>query len=277
MYQNQFKTKLLLSTAAVVLGLAAPAVVTAQEAAESPPAAATANQPEEKLEEVVVTGTSIRGAPPVGSNVITVGREAIEATSVQSAQQLLKLVPAITGMGSAGQGAYGTFDTGSGGDSPNIHGLGGVSSSTTLTLIDGHRIPLTGIIRNLADPNILPPNAVERVEVMPEGASSVYGSDAVAGVVNFITRKHFDGFEVDAQDGEANGYKTYSGGFLGGKTWDDASALLAYSYSYGSDLSQADRQYTLSNHLAVGGSNFGSFACSPATIFGPCLKSRPAM
>lgn len=201
----------------MLVGLAAPAMVTAQETAAGPPAAASANQPEEKLEEVVVTGSSIRGAPPVGSNVITVGREAIEATSVQSAQQLLKLVPAITGMGSAGQGAYGSFDTGSGGDSPNIHGLGGVSSSSTLTLIDGHRIPLTGIIRNLADPNILPPNAVERVEVMPEGASSVYGSDAVAGVINFITRKHFDGVEVDAQGGKGDSYTSYSGGFVGGK------------------------------------------------------------
>jgi len=116
--------------------------------------------------------------------VITVGREAIEATSVQSAQQLLKLVPAITGMGSAGQGGYGTFDS-SYGNSPNIHGLGGVSSNSTLILIDGHRIPLTGISRNLADPNILPSSVLDRLEVMPEGASSVYGSDAVAGVINF--------------------------------------------------------------------------------------------
>lgn len=266
MNKNRIKTKFLLSTALVVVALTVPDMVTAQEEAEGHPAAATSSQPDDKLEEVVVTGTSIRGAPPVGSNVITVGRDAIEATSVQSAQQLLKLVPAVTGMGSAGQGAYGSFDTGSGADSPNIHGLGGVSSSSTLALIDGHRIPLTGIIRNLADPNILPPNAVERVEVMPEGASSVYGSDAVAGVINFITRKRFDGFEVNAQGGEGNGYHTYSGGFVGGKTWDDASALLAYSYSYGSNLSQADRPYTLANHLAVGGSNFGSFACSPATI-----------
>src|SRR5258708_25751440 len=67
----------------------------------------------DELEEVIVTGTSIRGAPPVGSNVITVGREAIEATSVQSAQQLLKLVPPTTGMGSAGQGGTATFAPGS--------------------------------------------------------------------------------------------------------------------------------------------------------------------
>src|SRR5882757_985786 len=219
----------------------------------------------DELEEVIVTGTSIRGAQPVGSNVITVGREAIEATSVQSAQQLLKLVPAITGMGSAGQGGYGTFDS-SYGNSPNIHGLGGVSSNSTLILIDGHRIPLTGIVRNLADPNILPLSVLDRVEVMPEGASSVYGSDAVAGVVNFVTRSGFDGFEANAQGGYGDSYRTYSGGFLGGKTWEGGSALLSYSYSYLGNLSQGDRPYTLANHLAAGGSNFGSFACAPATI-----------
>src|ERR1700722_12615957 len=98
MYQNQIKTKLLLSTASMVVGLAAPAGVTAQETAAGPPAAA-ASQPEEKLEEVIVTGTSIRGAPPVGSNVITVGREAMDETGGQSVQQLLKLVPAAPGMG----------------------------------------------------------------------------------------------------------------------------------------------------------------------------------
>ncbi len=219
----------------------------------------------DELEEVIVTGTSIRGAPPVGSNVITVGREAIEATSVQSAQQLLKLVPAITGMGSAGQGGYGTFDS-SYGNSPNIHGLGGVSSNSTLILIDGHRIPLTGIARNLADPNILPPSVLDRLEVMPEGASSVYGSDAVAGVVNFVTRRGFDGFEANAQGGYGDSYHTYSGGFLGGKTWEGGSALLSYSYSYFGNLSQGERPYTLANHLAAGGYNFGNFACAPATI-----------
>jgi len=218
------------------------------------------------LEEIVVTGSSIRGAAPVGSNLISIGREAIEETGVQSSQQLMKMVPAITGMGSAGQGSQGSFDSGSGGNSPNIHGLGGVSSSSTLLLIDGHRLPLTGVIRNLADPNILPTNAIERLEVMPEGASSVYGSDAVGGVINFITRKRFDGVEVNGQAGYGNSYHTYNGGFLSGKTWADGSALLAYSYSYRSAISQGDRPYTLANHLAVGGSNFGSFACAPATI-----------
>jgi iron complex outermembrane receptor protein len=133
-------------------------------------------------------------------------------------------------------------------------------------LIDGHRIPLNGILRNLADPNIVPPNAIERLDVMPEGASSIYGSDAVAGVINFVTRKRFDGLEINGQAGFADGYNSENGGFIGGKTWEGGSALLAYSHSSRSALSQADRPFTFTNHLEAGGSNFGSFACSPATI-----------
>jgi iron complex outermembrane receptor protein len=220
----------------------------------------------ETITEVIVTGTSIRGAAPVGSNVISLGREVIEDTGAQSMQQLLKLVPAVTGMGTAGQGGFGSADATSS-NAPTIHGLGGVSSNSTLILIDGHRIPLNGVLRNLADPNIVPPNALERLEVMPEGASAIYGSDAVAGVINFVTRKHFDGFEINGQAGYADGgYNTYSGGFVGGKTWEGGSALLAYTHAFRSNLSQADRPFTFPNHLADGGSNFASFACGPATI-----------
>src|SRR5882757_1886931 len=272
--RKRFKSaELFLSVITLCAAWGAHSSAHAQGASDAAGPASQDSQPEktkntaksDELEEVIVTGTSIRGAQPVGSNVITVGREAIEATSVQSAQQLLKLVPAITGMGSAGQGGYGTFDS-SYGNSPNIHGLGGVSSNSTLILIDGHRIPLTGIARNLADANIVPPSVLDRVEVMPEGASSVYGSDAVAGVINFVTRRGFDGFEANAQVGYGDSYHTYSGGFLGGKAWEGGSALLSYSYSYPGNLSQGERPYTLANHLAAGGYNFGSFACAPATI-----------
>jgi len=106
-----------------------------------------------------------------------------------------------------------------------------VSSNSTLILIDGHRIPLTGIVRNLADPNILPPSVLDRVEVMPEGASSVYGFGRGCRRDQFVTRRGFDGFEANAQGGYGDNYHAYSGGFLGGKAWESGSALLSYSYS----------------------------------------------
>ena len=143
-------------------------------------------------ETVVVTGTSIRGAAPVGDNVLTVNRDIIEATGANSVQNLLTTVPAITGFGNPGQGGYGSFD-GSGSNAPTIHSLGASASNSTLILVDSHRIPLGGLAHSLADPSTIPAIALERVEVLATGASSIYGSDAVAGVINFITRKNYEG------------------------------------------------------------------------------------
>jgi iron complex outermembrane receptor protein len=236
-------------------GAAAPSIASADAAVESEAAA----------KDIIVTGSSIRGAPPVGSNLISIGQAQINATPSQSVQQVLKSVPAVVGLGSAGQGAFGSAD-GSGTNAPTIHGLGGSASNSTLILIDGHRFPLSGINHALGDPNIIPSIALERVEVLPDGASSVYGSDAVAGVINFITRRRYDGIEANGQLGFGDHYKTYNGSLLAGKTWDTGSLLFAYSYSRRSSLSAANRDFTNFDHRAQGGSNFATFACQPATI-----------
>ncbi len=125
----------------------------------------------------MVTGTSIRGAAPVGSNVVAVGRKEIESTSAQTVQQILRTIPSITGSGATPQGG----NPGNSFYAPTIHSLGSSSSNSTLVLIDGHRISPGSQQQTLTDPNIVPPIALERVEVLAEGASSVYGSDAVAG------------------------------------------------------------------------------------------------
>ena len=226
--------------------------------------APTSDQP---LADIIVTGSSIRGAPPVGSNLISVGQAEIQATPAQSVQQILKSVPAVVGLGSAGQGAFGSAD-GSGTNAPTIHGLGASASNSTLILIDGHRFPLGGTAHTLGDPNIVPTIAIERVEVLADGASSVYGSDAVAGVINFVTRRKFDGIEANAQTGWADGgYHTYSAAILAGKTWETGSFVAAYSYSNRSGLQYGDRaSITRADHTAQGGTNFASFNCSPASV-----------
>lgn len=218
-----------------------------------------------ELTEVVVTGSSIRGAPPVGSNLVAVGQEAIQKTGAQTVQQVLRTVPSVVGMGSVGQGAFGSAD-GAGTNAPTIHGLGASASNSTLILIDGHRFPLSGINHALADPNILAPLALERVEVLADGASSVYGSDAVAGVINFITRRNFNGVEARAQAGYADGYNSYGAGIVGGKTWDGGSMLAAFGYSDRDGLLAYKRDFTARNRLARGGSNLASFFCAPATV-----------
>jgi iron complex outermembrane receptor protein len=221
----------------------------------------------EELDEVVVTGSSIKGVAPVGSNLVTVGREEIEETGVQTVQQILKTVPSIVGLQSAGQGSYGSFD-GAGTNAPTIHGLGASASNSTLVLLNGHRLPVSGINHVLADPNIVAPLALERVEVLADGASSVYGSDAVAGVVNFITRRNVDGFEATAQKGFGDNYGTFNAGAIGGKTWDSGSFLMSYNYSDRDNLAAADRDFAKANQTARGGRNFQTTInrCSPASI-----------
>jgi iron complex outermembrane receptor protein len=217
------------------------------------------------VEEVVVTGSSLRGVAPVGSNLMTVGRSDIENTGAQTVQQVLKTVPAVVGLQSAGQAAYGSFD-GAGTNAPTIHGLGASASNSTLILLNGHRMPVSGINHVLADPNIIAPLALERVEVLADGASSVYGSDAVAGVVNFITRRNVDGVEASLQTGVADGYGTVNAGVLGGTTWDGGSLLVSYNYSDRDNLEARDRDYVRANQTARGGRDFTTNRCGPASI-----------
>lgn len=242
--------------AALSMSLAAPAF--AQDAQDP-------DEEESNVEDIVVTGTSIRGVAPVGSNVVSVTQEDIEKTGAQTVQELLKSVPQVTGFNNAGQGSFGSADA-AGTNAPTIHSLGASASNNTLVLIDGHRLPLTGVNHTLADPSIIPPIALERVEVLPEGASSIYGSDAVAGVLNFITRRRYDGIETSAQAGFADGYNTANGGVVFGRPWDDGGAMIAYNYSYRSDLANDARDFNQSDLRALGGGNFNNFNCPSATV-----------
>ena len=233
--------------------------------AQNAPAAAPAPAAPTAIQEIVVTGTSIRGVAPVGATVTSVGQDVIEKTADQTAQQILQNVPAISGMQSAGQGAFTSAD-GAGVYAPVIHGLGASASNQTLILIDGHRVPYSGLNHTLTDPNMVPPIALQRVEVLADGASSIYGSDAVAGVVNFITRPSYDGFKVEGQAGFGDQYHTYAFGGLAGKKWDTGSAWVAYNYDFRSDLLAGNRSFTAANHLAEGGTDLASYNCSNATI-----------
>ena len=224
-----------------------------------------AAQTTQDVEEIVVTGSSLRGVAPVGSNLVTLGRSDIENTGAQTVQQILKALPSVVGLQSAGQAAYGSFD-GAGTNAPTIHGLGASASNSTLILLNGHRMPVSGINHVLADPNIIAPLALERVEVLADGASSVYGSDAVAGVVNFITRRNVDGIEASLQTGAGDGYGTVSAGVLGGTTWSGGSLLVSYNYSDRDNLDAIDRDYVRANQTARGGRDFTPNRCGPASI-----------
>ncbi len=227
------------------------------------PAAKKADDKEEAV--IVVTGSSLKGVAPVGSNLVSIGKDDIAKLGASTVQQVLKSVPAIVGLNSPGQGGFGSFD-GAGTNAPTIHSLGASASNSTLILLNGHRMPVGGANHVLADPNIIPPMMLERVEVLSDGASSVYGSDAVAGVINFITRRKVDGLEVNFQKGFGNQYSTFNAGLAFGKKWDTGSVVFAYAYSNRSNLNAANRSFTSANQVARGGFNFADKFCTTATI-----------
>ncbi|MDB5706679.1 MAG: TonB-dependent receptor, partial [Sphingomonas bacterium] len=212
--------------------------------------------------DIIVTGTSIKGVAPIGSNLVSVGQATIEKTAPVNVSELVNTVPAITTNGSLAQGesAYSYY-------SPQIHSLAGSSSNTTLVIMDGMRLPGGGTQFAQTDPNIIPTSAIERVEVLADGASSVYGSDAVAGVVNFITRKTFDGLEANVRYGIADHYNTFDFNFIWGKKWDTGGVYIAGQFTKSSPLYNRDRDFSsMGDYRPIGGSNTNSFACNPATI-----------
>jgi iron complex outermembrane receptor protein len=220
------------------------------------------NDGAEEEEEIVVTGTSIRGVAPVGSNLVSVGVDDLEKSQASNLSTLVNTIPALSTNGSLAQGEnLWSFY------SPQIHQLGGSSSNTTLVLIDGMRMPGGGAQFNQTDPNILPTSAMQRIDVLADGASSVYGSDAVAGVVNFITRRTFDGLQVNSSVGFADSYDTWDLNGIWGTTWDTGGVYVASQYTNASELFVRDRDWAArGDYRPYGGSNTNGFTCDPATI-----------
>jgi iron complex outermembrane receptor protein len=257
----------------LALGAIAAPALAQQAPAQQVPAPAASNGSGEsqsaqaaQLQEVVVTGTMIRGVQaPVGASLIAIGPQNFAETGAQTVQQALENNPVITGFGSPAQGSQGSFD-GGGTYAPTIHGLGASASNGTLVLVDGERMVLSGITHTLADPNIITPLMVQSIQVLPNGASSTYGSDAVAGVVNVITRKSFQGFMATGQYGFANGYNAESGGVLWGDSFANTSVMVSLNYEQRSSLADSERPFSRDwNYTSRGGADFDNYDCSPAS------------
>ncbi|WP_374274733.1 TonB-dependent receptor domain-containing protein [Brevundimonas sp.] len=173
--------------------------------AATPALAQDAGEPEAtELEEIVVTGTRIPQANLVTTSPVTqVTSEDIDVAGVTRIEDLVTQLPqAFAAQNSTvANGASGTATV-------SLRGLG---SDRTLVLIDGRRMGYGSPNDAAADLNQIPGQLVERVEVLTGGASAVYGSDAIAGVVNFIMRKDFEGVQIDAQYGFYRHENDYDG------------------------------------------------------------------
>ncbi len=216
-------------------------------------------------ETITVTGTQIRGQAPVGANLITLDREAIEASGLATTEELLRTLPQNFGGGFAQHVSFQGGNIG-GGSSVNLRGLG---PDATLTLVNGRRLPVMGLRGNFADISSVPVSAIERVEVLPDSASAIYGSDAVGGVVNFVLRRDFDGLELGARYGgvtEGDLRETRLTG-AAGHAWGPLTLFAAYEYFDRTALAMADRAYLADSDLsALGGDNFDLLRSNPTTL-----------
>ncbi|WP_158501101.1 TonB-dependent receptor [Sphingopyxis sp. 113P3] len=220
-------------------------------------------------ETIVVTGSRIRGAGPVGSPVVTLDRAAIEKSGYATVQQLLQSLPQAF-MGGSNETTTGvTTRNGTGNDatlgsSINLRGLG---TNSTLVLIDGARPALGGTGGVLADISLLPMSAVERIEILTDGASAIYGADAVAGVVNVRLRNRFEGAETMLRIGTADGDMTHvQFSQIVGKTWDRGRFVLAYQFSNRGALRASERAFAREDLRLLGGPDYRSIYANPGTI-----------
>lgn len=207
----------------------------------SPPAATD-------LQSVTVTGTRIRGGT-TPSPVITIGSEQIQQEGFTDLGEVIRSVPQnFSGGQNPGVGAVSggpdSNQNSTGGSGMNLRGLG---PDATLTLLDGHRLSYGGFTQAV-DISAIPVGAVERIEIVPDGASAIYGSDAVGGVANVILKPDFDGVTVGARYGGATegGLITRGYNATAGTTWATGGLIVAGEKTSNDPIYSDQRDYTRS-------------------------------
>jgi outer membrane receptor protein involved in Fe transport len=203
---------------------------------------------EETVAEIVVTGSRIQRADTSSVGPLqTLTAADIAAAAPTSAGDLLQALPSV-GMSLNSNGTQGTSF---GVSSINLRYLGSAegSGNRTLVLVDGHRwVNAVGGrgFRDFVDLNTIPLGIIDNIEVLKDGASAIYGADAIAGVVNIHTKQHVEGFEASGRYGitDRGDNENVSGFVNWGTRGDRASALLSFSYNDTKPLLTADRALT---------------------------------
>ena len=156
----------------------------------------------QNIEEIVVTGSYIKASPTDGASPIEIiNRDSIDNFGVNTVSDLVRNISSNNGS----ENAADSFTAGNTQGTSNIN-LRGIGLSSTLVLIDGRRQAVAGVTANdgsvFVNTSIIPLIAIERVEVLRDGSSAIYGADAVAGVINFVTKKNKEGFEFNFKNSE---------------------------------------------------------------------------
>lgn len=194
------------------------------------------------LQAVHVTGSHIARVDLETANpILTVNRQAIEATGDVTLGQLVQDLPVMTG-----SATNTSIDTGGGSGAVELS-LRGLGPKRTLILVDGHRV-----ISN--DVDSIPAAMIDHIDVLTNGASAIYGSDAIGGVVNFITRKNYSGAQFTGDigrsshaDADRRGYT-----FTFGHTFDKGSFIAGIGYNKTDGVEDSERSYSLNARSIVG-------------------------
>src|ERR1051326_7018123 len=191
-------------------------------------------------EQILITGSLIRGTVAVGAPVTTLSQQDFAQAGVSTVGDLLTTLPEFQNHVSSSFAAanFQNFI-----QRINIHALNG-TDTRTLMLIDGMALPAQGQGAIQYDPSIIPSLALDRVDVLANGASAVYGSQAVAGVVNVILKRGYNGAMVQAVVGAARGgnFNTTVQGLFG-RTWDGGDVTVSYQYSFAQAMKSRERSY----------------------------------
>lgn len=236
----------------MIVGVAASASAfaqTAQTATKATAASPAAETQAAQVDAIVVTGSRLKNSAYSSASPIQV------ISSEQSSLEGLVDTSAIIQGSSVASGSFqvGNEMTGyvtTGGPGVNTISLRGLGANRTLVLLDGHRIASSGVRGTVGptDLNTIPNAIIDRVEILKDGASSIYGSDAVAGVVNYITKKNFDGGKIklygNVPFSSGGGGQQYTVEGLWGKTFSRGYVDVTGSYYKQMALRRGDREYT---------------------------------
>lgn len=204
---------------------------------------------------IVITGTNVRGAESVRP-AQRISRDELVRRGVDDAESLARALPGSVATNTAST-VSATSNNNGFGTAINLRGQG---SASTLTLLNGRRLaPAGGARGGFADISAIPLAAVERVEVLGDSASAIYGSDAVGGVVNFILRRHYDGVETSLRwaDGK-NGGDSVGFNLLGGMNWTSGQLVAALATRKQDPVLSAPIGFTSTDLRARGGSDWRS-------------------
>ncbi len=226
--------------------------------------------PTEAVQEVIVTGSKIRrkDADSVGE-LVTLNQQDIQQAAVSSVGDLLQKLPSV----GVSYNSNGTQGTSYGGSSVSLRYLANTDGDAdrTLVLVDGHRW-VDGVgargIRDFVDLNTIPLGMIESVEVLQDGASAIYGADAIAGVVNLHTRSNFEGLTTEAKYGISShgDGDEYSAIVNWGAKSDTRSFFVSGTYVRDKPVMTYDRELT-GTSLSAGLDNLSAAPSSPRGLY----------